>query len=220
LERTPIRPRSLNPGLPAKLEEIIDTALEKDRELRCQAAAELRADLKRLMRDMDSARAKADVPVDFQEAEVGQKPITSPASSLQGLAWAPSGEEIWFTAAHVGNYRGLFAVTLSGREQLVAQVPGVLTLHDIGRDGRLLLSQENWRREVFVDSADGKEERNLRLDWSFPTDLSADGKTLLFEEQGEGGGHGILSTYERQTERRRFDWVMAEPSHYHRIRGG
>src|SRR5712692_5105580 len=44
LERTPTPPRSLNPCLPAKLEEIINTALEKDRELRCQTAGELRAD--------------------------------------------------------------------------------------------------------------------------------------------------------------------------------
>jgi len=57
LERAPARPRSLNPALPAKLEEIISTALEKDRELRCQTAAELRAELKRLKREMDSARA-------------------------------------------------------------------------------------------------------------------------------------------------------------------
>jgi len=59
LERTPTLPGSLNPGLPGKLEEIINTALEKDRELRCQTAAELRADLKRLKRDSQSAPAAA-----------------------------------------------------------------------------------------------------------------------------------------------------------------
>jgi len=47
---------SLNPELPPKMEEIIDKALEKDRELRAQSAAELRSDLKRLKRDIDSAR--------------------------------------------------------------------------------------------------------------------------------------------------------------------
>src|SRR5207253_2717605 len=56
LERTPTPPRSLKPDLPAKLEEVINTALEKDLELRCQTAAELRADLRRLKRDRDSAR--------------------------------------------------------------------------------------------------------------------------------------------------------------------
>ena len=59
LERTPIPPRGLNPGLPAKLEEIINIALEKDRELRCQTAAELCADLKRLKRDASSPSVAA-----------------------------------------------------------------------------------------------------------------------------------------------------------------
>ncbi len=48
----------LNPQIPSKLEEIIDKALEKDREVRCQSAAEIGADLKRLKRDMDSGRTQ------------------------------------------------------------------------------------------------------------------------------------------------------------------
>src|SRR5580704_5416141 len=57
LNRTPVSPTSLNPMLPAKLEEIIGKSLEKDRDLRYQTAAELRGDLKRLKRDSDSSRA-------------------------------------------------------------------------------------------------------------------------------------------------------------------
>jgi serine/threonine protein kinase/dipeptidyl aminopeptidase/acylaminoacyl peptidase len=56
LNRTPVAPSSLNPNLPAKLEEIIGKSLEKDRDLRYQTAAELRGDLKRLKRDSDSSR--------------------------------------------------------------------------------------------------------------------------------------------------------------------
>ena len=62
LERTPIPPMRLNPDLPPKLEEIVNKALEKDRELRCQTAAELRADLLRLKRSMESRQTTPRVP--------------------------------------------------------------------------------------------------------------------------------------------------------------
>src|SRR5208282_6487683 len=59
LERPPVPPVRINPEVPPKLEEIISKCLEKDREVRCQSAAELRADLKRLKRDTDSNRVLA-----------------------------------------------------------------------------------------------------------------------------------------------------------------
>jgi len=62
LHAAPTSPLRLNPECPAELEHIINKALEKDRDLRCQSAAELRADLKRLKRDTDSGRAAAVVP--------------------------------------------------------------------------------------------------------------------------------------------------------------
>jgi len=56
LNRAPVPPLRLNPELPQKLEELINKALEKDPRLRCQTAAEMRADLERLKRDTSSAR--------------------------------------------------------------------------------------------------------------------------------------------------------------------
>jgi eukaryotic-like serine/threonine-protein kinase len=426
LERTPTPLRSLNPALPAKLEEIIDTTLEKDRELRCQAAAELRAELKRLKRDMDSARSKVSVAAPSLAAEVKHDPAagstlgaptlqkrpilqvlilvgflavlavglslgkyfarttTAPAPSYhqitfrrgmvrsarfapdgqtivysatwegnpsevfstrfgsvasrslgltgaeilavsssgemavllsshqtqswiytgtlarvalaggapreiledvqwaewapngdtlavvrnvggmdrlefpigkvlyetagwishprispkgdriafldhplpgdnagsvvvvdlagskltlssgwpatQGLAWSPNGDEIWFTVVGVGNALGLYAVTLAGQQRLITRAPGAVTLHDIGRDGRLLLGHENWRREVTALSAGDEREHDLTwLDWTVPSDLSADGKNLLFDEEGEGGG-AAYSVYLRKAD--------------------
>jgi serine/threonine protein kinase/Tfp pilus assembly protein PilF len=58
LGEAPASPIQLNPDLPPRLEEIINEALEKDRDLRCQSAAELRSDLKRLKRDTESGRAR------------------------------------------------------------------------------------------------------------------------------------------------------------------
>jgi serine/threonine protein kinase len=59
LNRPPTAAASINAEIPPKLQEIIDKALEKDRDLRYQSASELRADLKRLKRDMDSAEMRA-----------------------------------------------------------------------------------------------------------------------------------------------------------------
>ena len=63
LNRAPVPPVRLNPEVPAKLEEIIQKALEKDRDLRYQNASDIRADLKRLKRDTDSGRSAAAVEV-------------------------------------------------------------------------------------------------------------------------------------------------------------
>ena len=109
--------------------------------------------------------------------------------SAQGLAWSPSGDEIWFTATKAGIGRALHAVDLSGRERLLARVPATLTLFDAARDGRVLLKREIARTEIKGHIAGDSQERELSwFDSSLPAALSADGKLLLFAEVGEAGG--------------------------------
>jgi eukaryotic-like serine/threonine-protein kinase len=71
----------------------------------------------------------------------------------------------------------------------VTRVPGSLVIFDIGKDGHVLLARADRRREVMGLVAGSAKERDLSwLDYSYPADLSADGKTLLFDEEGIGGG--------------------------------
>src|SRR6478609_3351230 len=65
--------------------------------------------------------------------------------SSYGVAWAPSGDEIWFTASRTGSMRMLYAVTLRGKERVIASIPGILTLQDISKTGKVLLTQDMWR---------------------------------------------------------------------------
>ena len=71
LNRASVAPVRLNPETPAKLEEVINKALEKDRDLRYQHAADMRADLKRLKRDSDARRA---VPILTNRTKPGYRP--------------------------------------------------------------------------------------------------------------------------------------------------
>jgi len=121
-------------------------------------------------------------------------------SSLDGLAWSHDGREIWFTGSNTGNNRGLYAVTLSGHLRTVLRVPGTLVLHDIAADGRVLLAQEETRRLILGVVPGSSQERDLSwLDWSLARDLTPDGRWLLIDEQGEGGGPNY-SVYVRKTD--------------------
>jgi len=107
----------------------------------------------------------------------------------QGLAWTPDGREIWFTASELGLFHYVTSVTLAGKQRLVTRVPGSLVVFDIWKDGRVLLARADRRREIMALYGGTTKERDLSwLDYSYPADLSADGKTLLFDEEGIGGG--------------------------------
>jgi len=88
MNRAPIAPVRLNPDLPVKLEEIINKALEKDRNLRYQHASDLRTDLQRLKRDSDSGRSAAQSSVQSPAAQSGA--VELPPVSSAALERAPS----------------------------------------------------------------------------------------------------------------------------------
>ena len=91
LNREPVAPRLLNPELPAKLDEIICRALEKDRNLRFQHASDLRAELQRLKRDTSSGHSPLVQSGQVQSGQVqsGQTPTSQPALAASGSSASP-----------------------------------------------------------------------------------------------------------------------------------
>jgi eukaryotic-like serine/threonine-protein kinase len=117
--------------------------------------------------------------------------LSSDWASLEGLAWSPDGKEVWFTGARVGADSTLNAVGLTGSERVVTRGPGRLVLHDIRPDGAVLLERATRRTELRGRFGASAAERDLSwLDLSMVTDLSPDGRSVVFSESGEGGGAG------------------------------
>jgi len=121
-------------------------------------------------------------------------------ASVEGLAWSPRSDEVWFTGTRVGADSALHAVSLDGRLRTVLPAMGRLILQDIAPDGRVLIERSALRSEIRFGRVGEPEERDLSwLDLSSLEDLSADGRTVLFMESGEGGGPDY-TTFLRQTD--------------------
>jgi serine/threonine protein kinase/tetratricopeptide (TPR) repeat protein len=99
IERAPTPPTRFNPDIPPKLEEIINKALDKDRELRYQNAADMRADLKRVVRELQSGRTPA--------LEVGEPAPAAPSASGSALRVASVFSAPAVSAASSGTGRAI-----------------------------------------------------------------------------------------------------------------
>jgi hypothetical protein len=126
----------------------------------------------------------------------GQKSTLSKGWTGIGLAWTPAGDEIWFTGTH-GSVADpasttnesrigapwLQAVSLSGVERTVHRAPDWLVLHDIAKDGRVLLSRNTIRTEMTCQRPDEASERDLSwLYSSITAAISRDGETAIFHD--------------------------------------
>ncbi|HEY7114365.1 MAG TPA: protein kinase, partial [Thermoanaerobaculia bacterium] len=110
-------------------------------------------------------------------------------ATVQGLAWGPTGREIWFTAAREGIEREIFSVTPSKSLRLIRTMQGTPALLDLRPDGSALLTEDDYRSSAIVFLPSQTTGKDLSwFDWSSDRTLSPDGKFLLFDESGEGGG--------------------------------
>ena len=125
--------------------------------------------------------------------------LTQRWASAFGLAWSPSGDEVWFTGTATGFSRSLRGVSLSGKLRELLSAPGTLTLHDAGTGGRALISRDAMRAGAIGLAPGENKERDLSWqDWTVPFDVSEDGKLVLFTEAGEAGG-GDYAVFTRDT---------------------
>jgi serine/threonine protein kinase len=106
---------------------------------------------------------------------------------LMGLAWSSKGDEIWFGGARAGGEAALRAVSLAGKERLLAEPPATLVIDDVTRDQKVLVTVVDSRLGISGLSPGAKQERDLSwFDASSILDISADGSTILFEELSYG----------------------------------
>ena len=119
-----------------------------------------------------------------------EKVLASGWESADGLAWAPDGNEVWFTAAQSSaTSRTLWAVDLAGNRRKILGIPGGLELQDIAPDGRVLATLENERLAMeWSGDADQKTQDLSWYDWTLAKDISNDGQWVLFEESSEPAG--------------------------------
>jgi len=117
-----------------------------------------------------------------------EKVLASGFVTVEGVQWSPSGDEVWFSAARSGSSDDLQGVTLSGKEHTITNVPGGMWLEDL-QNGVALTVSHRERVGIRGLGPGAKEEVELGwFGWSNERDFSRDGKKVLFEEEGNGGG--------------------------------
>jgi hypothetical protein len=109
-----------------------------------------------------------------------------------GVAWNRAGTEVVVGGASPGELAALW-VARSGQEpRVLYRGTGNLLIQDVNRDGRLLVSQRDWRQELVVTRPDAPPQSVEWLDWASVAGLSDDGKKILSFESGVAASPNLL----------------------------
>lgn len=199
LNRIPPRVEQLNPSLPHRLGEIIEKTLEKDRELRCQSAAELRGDLKRLRRDLERTRqeqtdsSSVPQPGILLTADAQETGVAAQSTVLRKSA------RIWAVGAAIAVVFALVGIVGRVFFERATAPPRVVRIEPLTHDGRVKANEvgptplvTDGERIYFTElvgvvpllsqvSASGGETLTSPAQFPqiYPASISSDGSSLL-----------------------------------------
>ncbi len=126
--------------------------------------------------------------------------LTPEYASIDGVAWAPSGSEAWFTAGDAGTQLHLFSVRPGGAVQPISPMPVSVVVEDALPGGRTLLQTRAIKVRTVVKTGSDKTERDFGwLDYGILREMSDDGRLVLFDEEGQGRGPNY-SVFVRRTD--------------------
>jgi eukaryotic-like serine/threonine-protein kinase len=129
-----------------------------------------------------------------------QTTLSTGWESLEGLAWAPSGNEVWFSGATSGEEYCIRAATLSGKTRTIYCGTSSTMIQDALPNGRVLVSSEDSRTSMEIVEHGQTEGRDLSwLDDVYNPRLSRDGSVISFTDQSSRGG-SEYSVYVRKTD--------------------
>ena len=189
LHKAPTAPVSLNPQVPEKLEEVINKLLEKDRDLRCQTATELRADLKRVRRDTDSSRTvtTATTGVAAEASGMRKGPVAVLGLSIVAIA-------SWYVLNSV--LTGPTDVPFQQQVQSIQQLtttPNVEYRPRLSPDGNTVIYSTG--PDVLSLRVGGENPVNLTPDSPVNDNqpmFSPDGQQIAFRSSRDGGGVFVM----------------------------
>jgi eukaryotic-like serine/threonine-protein kinase len=128
-----------------------------------------------------------DGEIDVVDLHGNRRTLSAGWVSLEGMAWGPDGKEVWFASnsPHIGWADSIRAVSLSGKTRTLLTSPSI-RLHDVYKDGRVLLSRENWGSQLIGFFPGDKQEHPYSwLDDGEATAITSDGRSISFIEEGE-----------------------------------
>ncbi|HEY6931558.1 MAG TPA: protein kinase [Thermoanaerobaculia bacterium] len=117
------------------------------------------------------------------------RPLAKGLTYARGIAWRPDGKEVWVSHGIADSDHEILAIALDGRRRIVEHEAARIQLQDISKDGRILGFDMSFSGEMAARGPAARDESNLTwLDYSWLDAMSSDGKTVLFDEIGGGGG--------------------------------